>query len=83
MDITQFVIIITTVTLAVLIVLLGIQIYFILKELRSTIIKINKMLDDGGRVTGSVTDSVTNFAGFLNGLKTGISAVTSFRNKKD
>jgi hypothetical protein len=82
MDLTQFVIIITTVTLSSLLVLLGVQVFFILKEIRISIKKVNKILDDSGRVSGTVGDSVSNFSGFVNGLKAGISTVTSFRKEK-
>lgn len=83
LDITQFVIIITTITLSSLLVILGIQVFYILKEVRNSLIKVNKMLDDGGRVTGTVGDGVENFSGFVNGLKAGMSAIAGFRGKKD
>ena len=83
MDTTQFVIIIVTVTLSTLLLILGIQLFFILKEVRVSIQKVNKMLDDMGKVSGSVSDGVTNMSGFLNGLKAGISAITSLRKGGD
>jgi hypothetical protein len=81
MDTTQFVIVIVTVTLASLLVILGIQVFFILKEVRISIQKVNKMLDDMGKVSGSVSDGVVNMTGFINGLKTGLSAIASLRSK--
>lgn len=83
MDTTQFVIIIVTVTLASLLVILGIQVFFILKEVRISLQKANKMLDDMGKVSGSVSDGVVNMSGFFNGLKTGLSAIASLRSKGD
>jgi len=83
MDTTQFVIIIVTVTLSTLFVILGIQLFFILKEMRITVQKINKMLDDIGKVSGTVSDGVVNMTGFINGLKAGISAISSLRGGKD
>ncbi len=83
METTQIVIIIITSALAALMIILGIQVFYILKELRITVQKINKMLDDMGRVSGTVGDGVTNMSGFINGLKAGISALVSLKKGKD
>jgi hypothetical protein len=81
MDTTQLVIVIVTITLAALFVILGIQIFFILKEVRFSIRKVNKMLDDLGKVSGTVGDGVVNMGGFINGLKAGLSAIAAIRGK--
>jgi hypothetical protein len=81
MEITQLVIIIVSLTLTALFVLLGIQIYHILQEIRISIQKVNKMLDDFGKVSGTVGDSVVNMAGFVKGIKAGLSAISSIRGK--
>ena len=81
MESTQLVIIIVSLTLTALVVILGIQVFYILKEVRSSIRKVNKMLDDMGKVSGTVGDGVVNMAGFVNGLKSGLSAIASLRGK--
>jgi hypothetical protein len=78
---TELVIILVTVALSTLFIILGIQLYFILKEVRQSIRKVNKMLDDGGRVTGTVGDSVENLSGFVQGVKSGLSAIASLKGK--
>jgi hypothetical protein len=83
MDTTQIVIVVICSILTFLMVLLGIQVYYILQEFRKTVQKINKMLDDGGRVTGTVGDSMVNLVSFINGLKSAITAIASFRNKRE
>lgn len=83
MDLTQITVVIATSTLCILLIILGIQVFFILKEIRISLQKVNKMLDDGGRVTGTISSSVENVSGFVNGIKAGISALTAFRNKKE
>jgi hypothetical protein len=83
METTQLVIIIVSITLTALLVLLGIQLFFILKELRLSVHKINKMLDDMGKVSGTVSSSLVNMSGFFNGLKTGLSAIATLRGKGD
>lgn len=62
-----FVIIILT----FLLLILGVQIYYILKEFRETVIKANKVLDDTGIITESVSEPVVMFSTFLTGIKTG------------
>ena len=72
-----------SVTLTILLVVIGIQISLILKEVRFSIQKTNKMLDDAGRVTGTVSEGVENMSGFMNGIRTGISMITSLKKKGD
>lgn len=82
MDATQLTIIIISFILTVLLVVLGIQFWFILKEIRISLQKMNKMLDDAGKVSGAVSEGVIGMSGFVNGLKTGISAITSLIKHK-
>ena len=81
MDPTQVVIISVSVVLTSLFVALGVQFWFILKEVRRSIEKVNKMLDDGGRVTGAVGEGFSNVTGLMSGIKTGLNLVTSLRKK--
>lgn len=82
MDVTQLVIVFVTLTLTVLLVIVGIQVFFILSEFRISVQKINKMLDDMGKVSGVASDSIVNMSGMLAGLKAGLSFLTSFRRKE-
>lgn len=83
MNPTQIVIIAIAIVLTSLFIALGIQMWFILKELRGSVIRVNKILDDSGKVSGAVSDGVTNVNGLMNGLKSGISLVTSLKKKGD
>lgn len=83
MEPTQIVIIAIAIVLTSLFIALGIQMWFILKELRGSVVRVNKILDDSGKVSGAVSDGVTNVNGLMNGLKSGISLVTSFKKKGD
>jgi hypothetical protein len=84
MDPTQLTIIIISFALTILLIVLGIQVWYILKEMRLSLQKINKMLDDAGKVSGAVSEGVIGMTGFVNGLKTGINAVTTLlRDKKE
>lgn len=81
MDPTQIVIIAISIVLTSLFIALGVQVWFILKEFRISIQKVNKMLDDGGRVSGAVGDGFSNVSGLMTGIKTGLSLVTSMHKK--
>lgn len=78
MDIVQIVLIGISVVLATLFVFLGIQVWFILKEVRISFQKINKMLDDMGKVTGTVGEGVSGLSGLVSGLKAGLSIFSGF-----
>jgi hypothetical protein len=81
MDPIQLTIIGVSITLTILLVVLGIQVFYILKEIRISVTKTNKMLDDAGKVTGTVSEGVSSMSGFMNGIKTGLAMITSFQKK--
>ncbi len=81
MDPVQLTIIIISFVLTILVIVLSIQVWYILKEFRVSIQKVNKMLDDAGRVTGTVGESVEGLGGFVKGIKTGFSLFSKIRGK--
>lgn len=81
MDTTQLLLTIVVTVLTILLSIIGIQIAFILAEMRKSIEKINKMLDDGGLVTGSIGKSVSSMGGLVEGIKSGLSVVSFFGKK--
>lgn len=81
MDPIQLTIIVVSVVITTLIVFLSIQVWHILKEMRTSLQKVNKMLDDAGHVTGSVSSGVSSMAGMVEGLKAGLSIFSSIRRK--
>ncbi len=81
MDIVQLTIIIISIVLTLLVVVLGVQVWFILKEMRLSLQKINKMLEDFGKVTGSVGEGVSNLSGLVSGMKAGLSVFSAFRKR--
>ena len=82
MDPIQLTIVGVSITLTILIVVLGVQVYYILKEIRFSVQKTNKMLDDAGKVSGTVSDGVTSMSGFMNGIRTGLQMITSLQKKE-
>jgi len=75
------VIIAVSILLTALFIALGVQVWFLFKEIRGSIQRMNKMLDDAGKVTGAIGDGMSNMSGLINGIKAGISLATSMRKK--
>jgi len=50
---------------------LGIQVFFILRDLRKTISKANRVLDNTGEITESVSAPISGLSSILMGLKAG------------
>ena len=81
MDAVQITIIAISFIHTMLMVALGVQVWYILKEVRVSIEKMNKMLEDGGKMTGAVSEGVASVGGLLSGIKAGLSFFTSLRKK--
>jgi hypothetical protein len=71
MDSVQIVLLIVIIALTILLIVLGIQVYFILKDLRTTIVKANKVLDNAGDITSNVAGPIANLSIFASTIKTG------------
>jgi hypothetical protein len=55
--------------LTVLLVVLGIQVYFILKEFKKTVIKANRVLDDTETITKNVSGPIASISSISNSLQ--------------
>ena len=70
------------IALTVLLLVLGFQVFFILRELRETVSKANRVLDDTGVITRSVSAPISSLSSLAMGLKAGSSFLNILRNKK-
>jgi len=70
-DPAQFIIFAVIIILTLLLVVLGIQVYFILKDLRKTLEKANRVLDNTNEITESVSAPISSLSSLLMGLKAG------------
>lgn len=59
-------------TLTVLCVIFSIFVFRILQELRETLKKVNKMLDDMGTITGAIAKPVASLSEIASGFKSGL-----------
>jgi hypothetical protein len=83
MDITQIVIIASLILITGVVVVSGIWLILIFKELRITITKTNQILDDTQNITSSIARPVSSFSEFIMGFKNGFSLFNKLFNKKD
>lgn len=81
-DPAQTALFIVIIILTVLLVVLGIQVYFILRALRITLEKANKVLEDAGNITESVSKPISSLSSLAMGLKTGAIIAKIFQGKK-
>lgn len=54
----------------------------IIDESTISVQKVNKMLDDAGKVSGTVSEGVVQASGFISGIKSGLSVLTSLVGHK-
>lgn len=81
-DPAQLILFLVIVILTILLVVLGVQVFFILRGLRSTIEKANKVLDDTGNITESVSGPISSLSTLVTGLKTGATIAKYFKKKE-
>lgn len=76
MDVAQIALFIIIVLLTILFLVVGIQVFFILKEFRKTVSKANKVLDNTNVITQSVSTPLSSLSGFAACVKSGTSVVS-------
>lgn len=67
-DSTQILLIIVIVVLTVLLSVIGVQVFFILREVQRSIQKMNKMLDDAGKISESIAKPITSLSNSITGV---------------
>ncbi len=79
----QVLLFIVITVLTTVVSLCGIQVFYILKELRQSVRKTNKILDDAGLISESVAKPISGISGFLTGLKSGAEIIRLLKGKKE
>ncbi len=82
MDSAQYLLLLIILALALLLVILGIQAFFILRSFRKTLIKANKMLDNVNSITENVVNSASAFSSLATVVKTGAYLVNLLTGNK-
>lgn len=68
MEPAQILLTVVVVVLTIILVAIGIQVYFILKEVRQSVRKMNNILDDAGEISHSVAKPISSLSGSLMGM---------------
>lgn len=82
MDPAQTALFLVIIILTTLVVILGVQVFFILRALRITLEKANKVLEDAGNITESVSKPISSLSTLAMGLKTGATIAKIFQGGK-
>lgn len=69
MDPAQILLFSVVSVLTILLIALGFQVFLILREVKRTLDKVNKLLDDISLVSDSVARPIVGFANFVDGIK--------------
>lgn len=67
-DNTQILLIAVVIVLTLLLTVIGIQVFFILREIRETIRKFNKIVDDAGTISESIAKPISSLSGSITGV---------------
>lgn len=82
MDITQSVLLAIIVVLTIFLVVLGFQGFFALKDLRKTLRKVNRLVDDADDIVGQVRKPIDSASTILTGMTAGAGLAQLFKNIK-
>lgn len=82
MDTAQLLLLIVIVVLSLVLIALGVQVFFILRDFRKTVRKANKVLDDTGIITESISGPVSNLSMLSSGIKAGAFIASLLQGKK-
>jgi predicted PurR-regulated permease PerM len=78
MDSLNVLLIVVISVLTVLLVIVGIQVIFILKEIRQTLRRVNQTLDSVDHVVQGIKNPFAEFGGVIKGIKSGLKVVETF-----
>ena len=81
-DMTQLLLSLVILVLTSMLAIIGIQVYFILREFRATLQKANKVLDDTGVISQSVSKPLSLLSTLLVSLKGGSSLLKALTREK-
>lgn len=81
-DLTQLLLMVVVLIVTALLTVLGVQVYFILKEFRITLQKANKVLDDTGTISESVSKPISMLSSVAMGIRGGTAIVKALTKKR-
>lgn len=79
-DVTQIVLVSVITILTVVVSLVGIQAFFLIKESRVTVRKMNEVLDDTRTITSKLASSTESVSGAMTGISAALSIFGALKN---
>jgi len=83
MDTTQLLLMIVLTLTSVLLVIVGVQLFFVLKELHRTLNRVNTIIDSFESLGVGLDHGLTEVVGFVNGIKTIFTALDHITHRKN
>ncbi len=83
MDPTQLLLSVVLTVTTILLIVVGIQLVFVLREIRKTLRKVNEIVDGFEKMGVSLEHSFSEMTGFLSGIKTLFKIVDLLHAKKN
>lgn len=83
MDITQILLAVTLSVTTIFLVIVGIQVVLLLRELRETLRRTNNIIEGFERVGMGVESGFNEMVGFLSGVKGVFRILDAFKKKRD
>lgn len=80
-DTTQILLIVVITVLTILLSAVGVQVFLILKEVRESIHKANKVLDDAGEVSEAITKPIVSLSETITGIS-GVTGILGWLSKR-
>lgn len=82
MDTTQILLTIVILVLTAMLTVIGSQVYFIIREARTAVKKLNKILDNFQSLSENIAQPVFKFSALVAGLKSGLSLWEIIQERK-
>lgn len=83
MDFTQIVLLAVIIVLAIALVFLGIQVYFVLKDLRKTLFRMNRLFDDANELVAEVKKPIEKAGSFFTAVTTGANIINLLKKGRN
>lgn len=83
MDTTQLLLTVVLTVTTILLIIIGIQLIFILKDFRNLLKKTNNIVDELEKAGVSLEHGFSEINGFLSGVKTLFKIINTFHGKKN
>ena len=83
MDTTQIILLTIIIVLAVFLIALGFQVFYVLKDVRKTLTRMNRLFDDADELVGQVKKPIDSASSFFTALTAGAGMAHILKRKEN